>query len=82
MLYIIIYILTFYIFQNIVKKVAKELLVNNVYPTEDEFKEAMENYVITNHAEFYESLNEQRWTLFYNNYVYSSVSLKYFILIN
>ena len=64
------------------KNVAKELFANSIYPTEDEFKDATENYVIANHPEFYEDLSEKRWTLFYNNHIYSSVSLKYFILIN
>ncbi len=70
----IIYILTFYIFQSIIKNVAKELFANSIYPIEDEFKEAMENYIITNHLEFYKSLNEKRQMFFYNNYIYSFVS--------
>jgi hypothetical protein len=64
------------------KNVAKKLILNNIYPKEEEFHDATEDYVSNNHPEFYEDLNESWWKLFYDDYIYSSVSLKYFILIN
>jgi len=60
----------------LVKEIANELIKSKIYPTDDELYEAAESYIIDKHAEFYESLSEKRWTLFYKNHIYSNVSLK------
>ena len=59
------------------KDIINELIASNIYPTDNELYEAAKSlHIIDNHMEFYESLSEKCWTLFYKNYLYSNISLK------
>ncbi len=59
------------------KDIANELIASKIYFTDNELYETAESrHIINNHVEFYESLSEKRWMLFYKNYLYSNISLK------
>ena len=56
----------FNLFQGIIKNVAKNIFANSMYPTKTEICDATDAYMIDNHAEYFETLSEKRWTVFYD----------------
>ena len=47
-----------------------------MYSTKTEIREATEAYMIDNHAEYFETLSEKRWTVFYDKKIEKSVCIK------
>jgi hypothetical protein len=50
------------------------MVSQTIYPTKAEMRGAIEAYLRTNHAEFYNKFNESRWTAYYNENVHKDVS--------
>ena len=66
----------FNLFQGIIKNVAKNIFANSIYPTKTEIREATEAYMIDNHAEYFETLSEKRWTVFYDKKIEKGVCIE------
>ncbi|KAF0513805.1 hypothetical protein F8M41_017757 [Gigaspora margarita] len=47
--------------------IAKRLIVENIYPTEKQFKVATEEYLIENKADFYEGMDDRDWNIYYED---------------
>jgi len=63
------------LFQNLIKKVAKEILTKSIYPNQDELRDMTEEYVAENHPNSYGSLTKKRWIKYYEKEIYQEVSL-------
>ncbi|KAF0472450.1 hypothetical protein F8M41_025021 [Gigaspora margarita] len=47
--------------------IAKRLIVENIYPTKEQFKVATEEYLIENEADFYKEMDDRVWNIYYEN---------------
>ncbi|KAF0501281.1 hypothetical protein F8M41_020059 [Gigaspora margarita] len=47
--------------------IAKRLIVKNIYPTEDQFKDETEEYLLENEADFYEGMDDKDWNTYYED---------------
>jgi len=46
-----------------------------VYPSDEQFHEATEEYLESNHPEYYSSFDNKSWTVFYNSNIQKPVSI-------
>ncbi|KAF0437812.1 hypothetical protein F8M41_004331 [Gigaspora margarita] len=44
--------------------IAKQLIVKNIYPTEDQVKVETEKYFLENKADFYEGIDDRDWNTY------------------
>ncbi|CAB4395436.1 unnamed protein product [Rhizophagus irregularis] len=51
---------------DVVKNVSKLLIKVSIYPTKDECYEAVEGYLVLNHASFFSNFTEDDWIAYYN----------------
>ena len=56
--------------------IAKRLIVYNIYPNEIQVKEAAEEYLIENESDFYESMEDIQWNVFYEDKLAKPVNIK------
>ena len=61
-----------------VKAMAKILIETAIYPSEEEYKEAAEEYLSENQSEYYESLSDKRWATYYKQNIAGPVSFLIF----
>ncbi|KAF0473320.1 hypothetical protein F8M41_024871 [Gigaspora margarita] len=54
--------------------IAKRLIVKNIYPTENQFKVATEEFLLENEADFYERMDNRDWNTYYENKLAKSVN--------
>ncbi|KAF0435638.1 hypothetical protein F8M41_004760 [Gigaspora margarita] len=47
--------------------IAKQLIVKNIYLTEDQFKVETEEYLLENEADFYEGMDDRDWKTYYED---------------
>ncbi|RIB00673.1 hypothetical protein C2G38_2233456 [Gigaspora rosea] len=50
---------------NFINQSAKKLLEYSIYPSDDEFREATEDFLAENHTEFYDSMTNKKWNTYY-----------------
>ncbi|RIB02586.1 hypothetical protein C2G38_2227435 [Gigaspora rosea] len=51
--------------QQMVKATAKILIETTIYPSEEEYKEAAEEYLLEHQSKYFESLSDKRWATYY-----------------
>ena len=56
--------------------IAKGLIVHNIYLSELQLKEAAEEYLIENETDFYESMEDIQWNVFYEDKLAKLVNIK------
>ena len=54
----------------------KRLVVYNIYPNEIQLKESAEEYIIENESDFYESMEDIQWNVFYEDKLAKLVIIK------
>ncbi|KAF0451498.1 hypothetical protein F8M41_002008 [Gigaspora margarita] len=47
--------------------IAKQLIVKNIYPTEDQFKVETEEFLLENEADFYKGMDDKDWNTYYED---------------
>ena len=47
-----------------------------MYPTKTEIRDATDAYMIDNHVEYYETLSEKCWTVFYDKKIEKGVCIE------
>ena len=57
---------------------AKILIEYAIYPSEEEYKNATEEYMLENQSEYYESLSDKRWATYYKQNIAGPVSFLIF----
>ena len=65
-------ILLFY--QNVIKKVVKVLIKRSIYPTQEEFYDATNEFLNENHEDFIMKYSKRKWSTIYEKYFYKPVS--------
>ena len=66
--------LTYSLFQNFLKNIARILFDVSIYPTQDEFREATETFLKDDHSDFLKKFKKNQWILYYERNIYQSVS--------
>ncbi|RIB14002.1 hypothetical protein C2G38_2196324 [Gigaspora rosea] len=59
-----------------VKAMAKILIETAIYPSEEEYKEAAEEYLSEHQSEYFESLSDKRWATYYKQNIAGSHKLQ------
>ena len=73
--YLIIIIMYVYYFnQNVIKKVTKVLIKKSIYPTQEEFYDATNEFLNENHEDFIMKYSKRKWSTVYEKYFYKPVS--------
>jgi hypothetical protein len=57
------------------------LFEDSIYPTQNEYKEATENYFKKENSEFYRKFKKNQWVLYYERNIYQLVSQGNFAII-
>lgn len=57
------------------------LFEDSIYPTQNEYKEAAENYFKKENSEFYRKFKKNQWVLYYERNIYQLVSQGNFAII-
>src|SRR5437763_8887211 len=60
--------------QNVIKKVAKVLIKKSIYPTQEEFYDATNEFLNKNHEDFIMKYSKRKWSTVYEKYFYKPVS--------
>ena len=47
----------------------------SVYPSDERYREATEEYLESNHPEYYSSFDDKGWTVFYKSHIQKPVSI-------
>ena len=68
------YYVYYYFNQNVIKKVAKVLVKRSIYPTQEEFYDATNEFLNENHEDFIMKYSKRKWSTIYEKYFYKPVS--------
>ena len=54
---------------------AKEIISDHIYPEQDDYRDAAEEYLLREHSEFFGGLTRKRWLIYYEKYLHQPVSI-------
>jgi len=52
----------------------------SIYPSEDELREVVEDFLAENHTEFYDSMTDKKWNTYYKKNIAQLVYIFNFVL--
>jgi len=55
--------------------VAKEIISDHIYPEQNDYRDAAEEYLLREHSEFFGGLTRKRWLTYYEKYLHQPVSI-------
>ena len=57
------------------KEIAKKLFEYLIYPSEDELREVVEDFLAENYTEFYDSMTDKKWNTYYKKNIAQTVNI-------